>query len=204
MPSSVLIGVEIGQRRSPSAICVAESELRYVEGAGEYHFEIRLLERLEPGTKYPALAGRLAEIESGVRRLARDSPVTVFVNATGFGESLIEFLDSRIRSRVLPVFFNHGDRRVAESDKITLGKAFLVGRLQVHLQTGRLHLPRTPQTTSLAQELTDYEINVASDANDRYGAFRVGSQDDLVTALGLAVQVDRVARCGASAAVPGW
>jgi hypothetical protein len=31
---------------------------------------------------------------------------------------------------------------------------------------------------------------VSEDANDRYGAFRVGSHDDLVTALGLAVQTD--------------
>ncbi len=36
----------------------------------------------------------------------------------------------------------------------------------------------------------DYEIRVSEDANGRYGAFRVGSHDDLVTALGLAVLVD--------------
>lgn len=37
------------------------------------------------------------------------------------------------------------------------------------------------------QELLDYEIRVDENANDRYGAFRVGTHDDLVTALGLAV-----------------
>ena len=31
---------------------------------------------------------------------------------------------------------------------------------------------------------------MAEDANDRYGAFKVGTQDDLVTALGLALQDD--------------
>ena len=31
-------------------------------------------------------------------------------------------------------------------------------------------------------------------ANDRYGAFKVGTHDDLVTALGLAVQLDREPR----------
>lgn len=35
-----------------------------------------------------------------------------------------------------------------------------------------------------------YELRVDDNANDRYGAFRVGTHDDLVTALGLAVQVD--------------
>jgi hypothetical protein len=36
----------------------------------------------------------------------------------------------------------------------------------------------------------NFEIRVDEKANDRYGAFRVGTHDDLVTALGLAVQVD--------------
>jgi hypothetical protein len=56
------------------------------------------------------------------------------------------------------------------------------------LQTHQLHLPRSPEAERLAEELADYEVQVAADANDRYGAFRVGSQDELVTALGLAVQ----------------
>ena len=55
------------------------------------------------------------------------------------------------------------------------------------LQTGRLHLPRTTESEKLAQELLDYEIQVDENANERYGAFRVGTHDDLVTALGLAV-----------------
>jgi len=58
----------------------------------------------------------------------------------------------------------------------------------VLLQQGRLHLPRPPEAETLGQELADYELQVQPDANDRYGAFRVGTQDDLVTALGLAVQ----------------
>jgi hypothetical protein len=43
----------------------------------------------------------------------------------------------------------------------------------------------------LSEELLDYEIRVDENANDRYGAFRVGTHDDLVTALGLATQADR-------------
>jgi hypothetical protein len=39
----------------------------------------------------------------------------------------------------------------------------------------------------LAQEPLDYEIRVDEKANDTYGAFPVGSHDDLCTALGLAV-----------------
>ena len=43
----------------------------------------------------------------------------------------------------------------------------------------------------MSGELLNYELRVDEDANDKYGAFRVGTHDDLVAALGLAVQVDR-------------
>jgi hypothetical protein len=59
--------------------------------------------------------------------------------------------------------------------------------------------PPLPDTSAearvLADELLEYEIRVEEDANDRYGAFRVGKhENDLVTALGLAVQTETVHR----------
>ena len=60
------------------------------------------------------------------------------------------------------------------------------------LQSGRLHLPKTPEAEALGRELLDYEIKVDENANDRYGAFRVGTHDDLLTAIGLATQRDDV------------
>ncbi len=71
-----------------------------------------------------------------------------------------------------------------------LGKAWLVSRMQALLQGGLLHLPNTSEAEQLGRELLDYEIRVSEDANDRYGAFSVGTHDDLVTALGLAVLAD--------------
>ena len=186
----IVIGVEFGQRRSPSAICVATNPLRTINGRKERHFLVRSLERLEIGTTFSDLASRLAEMEAGARMQAPGTRVAVYVNATGIGEPLVEHLSSRIASRVRPVFFTHGDRRTENWPQVELGKALLVGRLQMLLQTGRIHLPKTPQTELLAKELLDYEIRVESDANERYGAFTVGTQDDLVTALGLAVQTD--------------
>ncbi len=89
------------------------------------------------------------------------------------------------------VYFTYGDRRNEDrgEDRVTLGKAFLVSRLQMLLQFQRIHLPRGHrEADALVQELLDYEIRVDENANDKYGAFRVGTHDDLVTALGLAVQ----------------
>jgi len=60
--------------------------------------------------------------------------------------------------------------------------------MQALLQAGRVHLPKTAEAQAFAKELLDYETRVDANANDTYGAFRVGTHDDLVTALGLAVQ----------------
>jgi hypothetical protein len=68
-----------------------------------------------------------------------------------------------------------------------LGKAWLVSRLQVLLQEKRLHLPQDANTSTLVQELRTYSHSPAPNAADLYGAFKVGTHDDLVNAIGLAV-----------------
>ena len=94
-------------------------------------------------------------------------------------------------ARSIACYFTHGDRRTEEGGRVSIGRAWLVSRLQSLLQTDRLHLPDTAEARQLAAELRDYEIRVDQDANDRYGAFKVGTHDDLVTALGLGVQPTR-------------
>jgi hypothetical protein len=115
------------------------------------------------------------------------------VDATGIGQPVIDLLRPAAMHTILnPIYFTHGDQRTRSEgqfgNRIMLGKAWLVSRLQVLLQTERLHLPDTLEARTLAGELMDYEIHIDEDANERYGAFKVGSQDELVTALGLAVQ----------------
>ena len=50
---------------------------------------------------------------------------------------------------------------------------------------------QTAEAEATRQELLDYEIRVSEDGHDSYGAFKTGKHDDLVTALGLAVQKPR-------------
>jgi hypothetical protein len=188
----VTIGVDIGQRVDPTAIAVIETDER--DGVGErpaVHHVVRHLERLPLGTPYPRVVERVVAVAAGVVERTGER-TTVYVDATGVGTPVLDLLrEAGIEANVIAVFFTYGDRRITEhSGQITLGKAYLVSRLQALLQTGRLHLPRTPEAEQTGKELLDYEIRVDEDANDKYGAFKVGSHDDLVTALGLAVQVD--------------
>jgi len=156
----------------------------------ESHFIVRYLDPLPAGIPFPVIADRVGEILAKVTERT-DESLTVYVNATGKGTPVVDLLrEVARRGRVVPVYFTHGDRRAQDQGRITLGKAFLVCRLQTLLQTGRLHLPRTSAAEVLAAELRSYEVEIEPDANERYGAFSVGSHDELVTALGLAVQTD--------------
>lgn len=190
----VTLGLDIGQKRDPTAICVAEIDPRKVDKRTDVHFLIRHLERLPLGTPYPQVAERFADLVARVRTKTDLKP-TIFVDATGVGKPVVDIMRDEIQGgKVVEVYFTYGDRRVETKEghqlRVSLGKAFLVSRLQALLQTGRLHIPRTAEARALTEELLNYEIRVDDNANDRYGAFRVGTHDDLVTALGLAVQVD--------------
>jgi len=189
-----VIGIDIGQKRDPTALAVVEGEYRSGPAASlESHFAVRFLERLPLGTPYPEVAHRLAEICQRVTRRSHHRP-RVFVDATGVGQPIVDLLrdSTRHTARIWAVTFTHGDRRTTDRKerKVTLGKALLVCRLQSLLEGRRLHLPSTPEALALVGELLDYEIRIDDNARERYGAFRVGTHDDLVTALGLAVQED--------------
>jgi hypothetical protein len=186
----ITIGLDIGQKRDPTAFCVAECRERPVgTERSEVHFLVRHLQRLPLGTPYPKVVERAAEVVSGLKRRSKDRP-RLFIDATGVGQPIVDLLEDRGIQGVA-CYFNHGDRRNEKSGReVVIGKAYLVSRLQALFQSFRLHLPENPETTALKRELDTFEIRVDQNANDRYGAFRVGTHDDLVTALGLAVQVD--------------
>lgn len=188
---SVCIGIDIGQKRDPTAICVVEVE----ERTDDTYFLVRHLERLALGTAYPQVATRVAVVVKQVRRrMSEDgASLSVYADATGVGLPVVDLLKAA-GVRVTPVLFTYGDKRTVdrEQGRVTLGKAWLVSRLQALLQSGRLLLPDTSEARALAQELLDYEIKVSEDGDLKAGAFRVGSHDDLVTALGLATQLEPV------------
>jgi len=204
----VSVGVDIGQKVDPSAIVVCEATERAsgrmvppsfftnrtprLVPHRETRYEARHMERLPLGTPYPAVAVRVAEVIESLRtrqagdRDARDIALTV--DATGVGQPVVDLLKSHVgRIRLRAATFTHGDRMEGD-DEMRVGKAFLVSRLQTLLQTDCLGLPPGhPEAEAMSRELLDFEIRVDDDANDRYGAFKVGTHDDLVTALGLAV-----------------
>lgn len=183
---------------------------------GETIYTVRHLERLPLGTLYRDVGRRLARILDGVtarlvaaeeatedgrylspEKLLRraQAAVWVLVDETGVGVAAVETVREEIADTgvsLTGVTFYHGtqDDISPGRESCKLGKARLVSRMQALLQDGRVRLPKTAEAKALADELAVYEIKIDDDGHDKYGAFKVGTHDDLVTALGLACMHD--------------
>src|SRR5215218_2193726 len=86
---AVTVGVDIGQRRDPTAIAVVEQEERR---SSETHHIARHLERLPLGSPYPAVAERVAAVVRGVLAATSGEAPTLYVDATGVGTPIVDVL----------------------------------------------------------------------------------------------------------------
>jgi hypothetical protein len=91
------------------------------------------------------------------------------------------------RVSLQPISFVHGEKY--NRTKGTLGKAFLVSKMQALLQNKRVDLPQTPEAKATCDELLVYQVKISEKGTDTYGA-STGKHDDLATALGLSCLED--------------
>jgi hypothetical protein len=190
----VRVGADVGQRQDYSALVVTEEERRL----DLPHYLVRSIERLPLGTPYPAVVDRIAEIVERLERRARPRlgprlfTTELILDATGVGLPIGDMLRERGLD-VRLVLFTGSDKLTMQPQGVTMvGKAWLVSRMQVLLQSQRLHLPRTVQAGTLAKELLDYRIDVSDAGHASFNA-KSGAHDDLVIALGLSCGVERSA-----------
>jgi hypothetical protein len=205
----VSIGVDIGQRRDPSAIVVAEmfGDRAEADLDTTASWVIRGVERLPLGTPYPEVADRIAavvqrlvdrDLEEGNVYATDQGPtgvthryLQVVCDATGVGRPIVDLIRAKLPADV-PVFAVTLTAAEAFTKhrylEWSVGKPFLVSKMQAYLQTGRITLPETDEARALGEELVNYEIR-ASATGMQTGAFRTGTHDDLATALGLACLV---------------
>jgi phage FluMu gp28-like protein len=176
------VGLDLGQSRDYTALCVAEKVPP--EGSDDYELHVRHLERFRD-VLYP-------DVAEHVRRLM-DAPelkgkAALAVDATGVGAAVVDML-RRSGLTFDAVTITGGDTETqSDYDSYRVPKRDLVGNLQVLLQSGRLKIVRSLEhAETLRAELLNFrvKINVAT-AHDSYEAWREGGHDDLVLAAALA------------------
>lgn len=191
----IQIGIDIGQRRDPTAIVVVEKERRgrmyhvptydyerRPPTEGHLHYVVRHMERLPLGTTYPEVAKRLAQIYNKLPRKEIDG---CYIDATGVGKPVADEMKEE-GVDVIPVYITAGRAVTETHGEIHLAKEQMISRLQALSQRERIHLPPDhAEAQVMARELLDFEIRITDHAHAQFEA-KVGSHDDYVTALGLA------------------
>jgi hypothetical protein len=185
---SVSIGVDIGKIADPTAVVIAEGFPSVDEL--EETYEIRSIRRLKLGTTYPEVISTLVGIVEGLHRVRPTEAPWLVIDGTGVGEPISDEIRSALQGqnvRITTAIFTAGERfKGRRTDaRVTVGKDWMVARLQVLLENRRIKLPTTAMARELAKELQTFEIRKV-DGHDVSGAFRTGAHDDLVVALGLA------------------
>ncbi|MBF6022867.1 hypothetical protein [Lysobacter niastensis] len=192
-------GVDVGQVNDWTAVAVTEV-VRAVPRTG-IHFgllpqataeaketPLRLdlchLERIPLGTLYPEQVNILRDL----LRQPILGEVQTYLDMTGVGRPVHQMLKAA-GMRSLHGISITGAQGEAKRQPYgwSVGKAELVNRVQIELQTGRLRLGRRlPDVDKLVRELKEFRAKPTANGHMTFNA-REGQHDDLVLALSYAV-----------------
>jgi hypothetical protein len=192
---SYIVGVDIGQRVDPTAIAVVET--RYDAQERGYYI-VRFLKRFKLGLLYAEVAKRVARLDTKLRQDAAkdglEAWVTYILDATGVGqgpsEQIVQALSAQSYADVYRCYLTGGINAIVDNERmqIKLPKTQLVSCLVSVFDADHMELPaRSKEIDAMIIELLNFEIRVSDEGRDAFGAFKVGTHDDLVTALGLAI-----------------
>ncbi len=170
-------------------------------------YTVRHITRLPLGKSYPDIALHIADLLDSPLFVGR--AVAVYIDITGVGrpvyDMVLELITERKEGvwhadgtfhftakstwhvRMRPITFVSGEKY--NRSKGTAGKAYIVSRLQTHLQHGRFHAPDIAEVKAMLGELRTYAITLNEHGHEQYGA-ESGKHDDLATAAALSVLAD--------------
>lgn len=218
-PPGYIVGVDLGQARDYTAICVLEytdrqtgrSRQRRVGnwatgGASdlvpetEHVYQVRHLERLPLGTPYPEQAERVAAVINRVKALQREQHVwpqpepkapRLVADQTGVGRPVVDMLRALDLRGLYAVTIHGGDGVSRTGREYRIPKRELVSVLQVLLQTDRLSVAKAlPEADTLVREMLAFKVKISDKGHDSYGNdWRENDHDDLVLAVALAAWV---------------
>ena len=208
-----IVGVDLGQQRDPTAICVVErgyvpagklyNASYWVKGRELYgareplklEYHVRHLERPALGTSYVEVVERVVELLKSLG----DEELILAVDTTGVGRPVADMLKERLerwleeeRNTYLHtawITITGGDSVTkVEGGGIRVPKRDLASAPLVLMQNGQLKIAEALQLAPvLKRELLNFKvkINIAT-GHDSYEAWREGDHDDLVLAVAMA------------------
>lgn len=184
------VGLDLGQARDYSALCVAE---RTVPTKGRPEYAVRHLYRWPLGTSYTKI---VADVSDLVTSAPLANPLLA-VDQTGVGRAVVEMFQGA-KARQHPVVITGGQASSRGPDlSWHVAKLQLVSILQSLLSSGRLAVAaELPLAATLKDEMLNFKVKVSLAGNESFEAWRERDHDDLVLAVALACWVGECAPRG--------
>jgi hypothetical protein len=191
MSTTLVVGLDLGQVNDPSALVAVEWKTEGEPGHGlprVTSLDVRHVQRWRLGSSYPDI---VEDVGTLMKRPQLQGAILV-IDGTGVGRAVVDlFLHLRGRAfSIIPVSITSGEAVSYVDGYWHVPKRDLVGIVQVKLQGSMLRWPsstRMPDVGPLMQELQNFQYKITTAGNTTYGAWREGTNDDLVLALALAV-----------------
>ncbi len=192
MSEAYFVGLDLGQSQDFTALAVLERvELRGEWDAAAWAWrktaalQLRHLERVALGTPYPEIVERVREL---TRAPELKGKVHLIVDATGVGRPVVDLLrKGELKCRLWPALITAGSAEGLHEGYYRVPKRDLIVGLQVLFQRGGLQIAEgLNDGPTLVGELTQMQVKVTSERNEKYGVWREGGHDDLVLATALA------------------
>jgi hypothetical protein len=178
------VGLDLGQKRDPSALAVVERvEPRMAWMGPASRLGVRYLERLELGTPYPEVVARVCEILEDPQIFGQSHLV---VDATGVGAPVMDLLRrARVRANITAVTITGGDRAHGGGDQWHVPRRELLSGLEALLECGELRIgAKLREAGRLVKEFESMQVEAR--VNGRWKMGSTAEHDDLVLALSLA------------------
>jgi hypothetical protein len=174
-PDKYVVGVDLGQSRDPTAICIVRKRPLWDR------FEVGYINRMPLGTSYPGVVAHVGRI---LGRLPRGTELVI--DATGVGKPVFEmFVGNGISP--IGVMITAGTSETVDGRMHGVPKLTLISRVQALLHEGRLKIQKDlPEAGVLVRELQDFRVEYSPSGHLTFNA-RSGKHDDLVLALAIAV-----------------
>jgi hypothetical protein len=203
------IGLDLGQVSEPTALVVVESDtLEQIRTDKIYKkdwityqpvyrgrdgketteqpqasYALRHIERVSPGTAYPAIVERVQKLVRMVQK------PTLAVDVTGVGTPVSDLFREAANLDPHLIQVVAGDIETRDGSLLRVPKRELVSTAQVLLQTKRLRIARGLSLSKLLiRELSSFRMRVTlGQKDDPPTVWREGTADDLVLGLSIAL-----------------
>ncbi len=190
MQPSYFVGLDLGQVADYSALTILE---RRGFSPQTYKFDCKYLKRWELRTSYPQIVSDVVKIVNSpqLTESVRSRPILA-LDSTGVGAGIADlFRLERLAAKLIPIYITSGTDVTRDGDVRRVPKRTLVTNTAIALQNGALQISeQLPLTETLIAELQNFKATISASGNDTYGAgaeWRVGSNDDLVLSLSMAL-----------------